>query len=179
VRFFSAIGTVVEVFLGSNENNLQMKREKTHRRLVMKKTLLTLAAIATIGLAGYQMADARPWGGGPGCGMEPGSMMGPGYGQQLDEETLKAREKFFTETTELRKKMFSKRTELDAVLSGEKPDEKKAAKLSEELFDLRDQMHKKAQEAGIARGGFGPGYCNGPGGGQGMMGSGPHHRGMY
>lgn len=142
----------------------------------MKKTLLAVAAIATIGLAGYQLAEAQSWGGGPGMGPGWTMMGGTGQGQgQMSEETLKAREKFFNETTELRKKMFSRKTELDAVMSGEKPDEKKAAKLSEELFDLRGQMHKKAQEAGLAQAGFGPGFCGGPGGGQGM-GSGPQHR---
>jgi len=88
----------------------------------------------------------------------------------MSEETLQAREKFFNETTELRKKMFSKKTELNAVMSGEKPDEKKAAKLSEELFELRDQMHKRAREAGLAQAGLG---CGGPGMG---MGAGPRHR---
>ncbi|HIJ90057.1 MAG: periplasmic heavy metal sensor [Desulfobulbaceae bacterium] len=135
----------------------------------MKKTLLAVAAIATIGLAGYQFAEAQPVGGGP--GMAPGLEMmgGPGPAQgQMSEEDLKAREKFFNETTELRKKIFAKKTELDAVMSGEKPDEKKAAKLSGEFFDLRDQMHKKAREAGMAQAGFGPGLCGGPGGGQGM-----------
>jgi len=142
----------------------------------MKKTLLTVAAIAMIGLAGYQLADAQPMGGGQGMGPGMEMMGGQGQGQgQMSEETLKAREKFFNETTELRKKMFSKRTELDAVMSGQKPDEKKAARLSEELFDLRTQMHKKAQEAGLVQAGFGPGFCGGPGGGQGM-GYGPHHR---
>ncbi len=141
----------------------------------MKKTLLAIAAVATIGMASYQVADARPWGGGPGMG--PGSGMGPGYGYQVDEETARAQEKFFNENSELRKQMFAKRTELNAVLSSEKPDEKKAAKLSEELFDLREQMQKKAQAAGITKGGRGFGYCGGPGGGYGMGGNGPHHRG--
>ena len=137
----------------------------------MKKTLLTVAAIATIGLAGYQLAEAQPWGGGPGMGLGCAMMGGSGQGQEpMSEETLKAREKFFNETTELRKKMCSKNTELEAVMSGVKPDEKKAAKLSEELFDLRGQMHKKAQEAGLAQAGFG---CGGPGMG---MGTGPHRR---
>lgn len=146
----------------------------------MKKTLLTIAAIATIGLVGYQFAEAQPmgpgYGMGPGMGSEVEMMAGQGPGQvQMSAEALKAREKFFNETTELRKKMFSKRTELDAVLSGAKPDEKKAAKLSEELFDIRSEMHKKAQEAGLAQAGYGPGFCGGPGGGYGM-GYGPHHR---
>jgi len=139
----------------------------------MKKTLLAVAAIATIGLGGYQLADAQPWGGGPGMGSGCAMMGGAGQGQgQMSEETLKARDKFFNETTDLRKKMVSKKTELDAVMSGEKPDEKKAAKLSEELFDLRDQMHKKAQEAGLVKAGVG---CGGPGMDMGM-GSGGHQR---
>ncbi|MGV1098773.1 periplasmic heavy metal sensor [Thiovibrio sp. JS02] len=137
----------------------------------MKKTLLTIAAVATIGLAGFQLAEARPWAGGPGY-----MMGGPGCGQQVDEETAKAREKFFSETTELRKNMFAKRAELDAVLNATNPDEKKAAKLSAELFDLREAMHKKATESGIAGRGMGGGYfCNGPGGGPG---AGPGGRGM-
>jgi hypothetical protein len=138
----------------------------------MKKKLLAVAAIATIGLGGYQLAEARPWGGGPG--------MGPGQAQeQMSEEDLKARETFFNETTELRKKMFSKKTELKAVMNGEKPDEKKAAKLAEELFDLRDQMQKKAQNAGMVKAGFG---CGGPDMGMGMgrggmgKGKGAHQR---
>ncbi len=132
----------------------------------MKKTVLVFAALATIGLGGYQLAEAKP--GGCGCGMGPGwgMMGGPGQGSvQMSEEDLKAKEKFYSETTELRKKMFSKKTELDAVMSGEKPDEKKAAKLSEELFDLRDQMQKKAQEAGLNKAGFG---CGGSGMGMGF-----------
>ena len=137
----------------------------------MKKTLITLATIATIGLAGYQFADARP-----GYGTGPGQGMGPGYGiggpcsaaqGQLDEASIKAREKFFADTAELRKKMTAKHAELQAVMAGSTPDEKKAAKLSEELFDLRETMHKKAQESGIAGR-----FCGGPGGGGMGMGMG-------
>lgn len=122
----------------------------------MKKTVLAVAATVMIGLAGYQFAEARPGGGaqgmGPGSAMMGGQMQSQG---QMSEETMKAREKFFNDTTELRKKMFSKKTELEAVMRGEKPDEQKAAKLSEELFDLKDQMRKKAQDAGLANAGFG------------------------
>ena len=139
----------------------------------MKKTVLAVAAIAIIGLTGYQLAEARPGGGGPGMRPDCAMMGGQGQGQgQMSEKALKAKEKFFNETTELRKKMFSKKTELDAVLSGENPDEKQAARLSGALFDLRDQMHKKAQEAGLTKAGFG---CGGPGMGMGM-GSGHQRR---
>lgn len=134
----------------------------------MKKTLLAVALIAAIGLSGYHLAGAQPWGGGPGMGPGWGMMAaGPGQGQ-MSAETLKAREKFFNETTELRRKIFAKKTELEAVMRGEKPDAQKAAKLSGELFDLRNQMRKKAQEAGLAQAGFGPGLCGCPGPGQGM-----------
>ncbi len=71
----------------------------------MKKTLLAVVAAAAFGLAGYQLAEARPMGGGPGMGHDCAMMGGQGEGQvQMSEEVLKAREKFFDETTELRKK---------------------------------------------------------------------------
>lgn len=176
---FSRLCFVIGCWHGCcNKNRIHRETIATHSiqhqmfwRYTMKKTLLAVAAIATIGLAGYQLAEARPSGGGSGMGPGNAMMGSPGHGQeQMSEETLQAREKFFGETTELRKKMFSKKTELDAVMSGEKPDEKKAARLSEELFDLRGQMHKKAQEAGLTKAGFG---CGGPGMG---MGSGHQRR---
>ena len=144
----------------------------------MKKALLTIAAVATLGLAGYQMVDAQPYG--PGYGMmAPGyGMMGTGYGGQVpDEATLKAQEKFYQDTTELRKKMVTTRTELHALMSADNPDSQKAAKLSGELFELREQMHAKATEAGITKG-FGGVFCDGPGAGHGMKRCDPRHRGM-
>lgn len=126
----------------------------------MKKTLLAVVALVTIGLAGYHLAEAQPQEGS--AGMGPGWEMMDGAKQnhgQMSEETLKARERFFNETSDLRKKMFSKKMELEAVMQGEKPDAEKAAKLAGELFDLRTEMHKKAQEAGLAKVGFGPGFC--------------------
>lgn len=133
----------------------------------MKKVLLALAVITTIGLAGYQTAEARY------CGGDSGRMMGPGQARQLDEETAKAHEKFMAETTELRKQMHTKNTELRAVMASEKPDEKKAAALSGELFDLRESMRAKAKESGLAGRGFGGYPCDGPhAGGGGMMGRG-------
>lgn len=135
----------------------------------MKKRVLTIIAVAAIGLAAYQVADARP-------GM--GTGMGPGYGQQaLDPATQKAQEQFFKETTDLRKQMTAKRAEMRALMSGTNPDGQKAAKLSEEMFELREQLRTKAQAAGLPAG-MGRGLCGGPGAGGGMMGGyGPHHRG--
>ena len=137
----------------------------------MKKRVLTMIAVVAIGLATFQMADARP---GKGAGM------GPGYGQQTtDPATQKAQEKFFKETTELRREMTAKRAEMYALMHGTNPDGQKAAKLSEEMFELREQLRKKAEAAGLPAG-MGGGMCGGPGAGGGMMmgmGAGPHHRG--
>lgn len=145
----------------------------------MKKKLLATAAIITLSVTGYYVAEAHSAGWGPG--------MGPGYGQgpcaaytedrqQLSEEEQKARDQFYEENTQLRKKIFEKRTELSAVMNSDAPDEKKAAALSGELFDLREEMHRKAQESGM-KAGYGV-NCNGPYGGNGMgYGGGPRHRG--
>jgi zinc resistance-associated protein len=132
----------------------------------MKKTMLALALIATVALAGYGQAEARSCGG-------PGQMKGHGPAMQMDEETAKAHEQFLTETRELRKQMHTKKTELRAVMANEKPDEKKAAKLSEELFDLRENMRAKAKESGLPAWGLQGALCDGPrAGGRGMMGRG-------
>lgn len=139
----------------------------------MKKAMLTLAMVLAIGTAGYQIADARPgYGGGHGMG-------GGAPYANLDEEALKAREAFYAATTELRKKITVKQSQLRAVMQGDNPDEAKVAALSGELFDLRNEMRSKAQEAGIRQGG-----CLGGGaggmmghGGQGTWGHGPGMRG--
>jgi len=142
----------------------------------MKKLLVAVMALLTVSLAGYHLADARPWGGG-------GTMMGPGCGGcynagwfadvdddgQIDEATIKARETFLSQTTELRKKLTMKEAEMSALMSRENPDEKKAAQLAGEIFDLRTQIRQKAIDAGLK-----PGY-GGCGMGMGMHG---RHRGM-
>lgn len=151
----------------------------------MKKIWLAVAMVGTLGLVGYQIADAGP--GRHGGMMGSGNMMGPdcgmhqgqgACGQAFDEETIKAREKFFNDTTDLRKKIVTKRAEMAAVMNSETPDEKKAAKLSGELFDLRSEFHKKAEANNLTAGkGY---FCGGPHrGGCGDMGvdSGPHHQG--
>ena len=151
----------------------------------MKKTILSIALAATIALAGYQAAEAQlGTGAGPGAGPGIGMMGGPGagYGRMgatLDEETIKARQQFYQETTDLRRQIVGKQAELRAVLSNQRPDEKKAARLAQELFDLRTEKHQKAQELGIAMPGMGTGMGMGKGRmGRGMMGRGMMGQGM-
>ena len=130
----------------------------------MKKLLIAAALIGLIGFTGIQMATADP---------EYGYGNGPCRDYNIErpynnDVNFKAREKFLEETTALRKEIVVKQSAYDALMQQENPDEKKAAQLSGELFDLRTELQKKAAERGI-NGGFG---CSGRG--PGMMWGGPN-----
>ena len=138
-----------------------------------KKIIIAAATTTALAVVGLQAATAGP-----------GTMKGPGskhpctmQGQQLDKETIKARDTFLAETTELRKTMAEKRAAMRALMKSSAPDPEQASKLAGELFDIREQLRPKAQAAGLpahmmmgmGRMGAGPMGCDGP-----MMG-GRHH----
>jgi hypothetical protein len=133
----------------------------------MKKYLVAAALIGAIGLSGISMANAcGNYGYGPGPGY--GSCSGGRYCENWsssgkDDEKTSA---FFEETKELRKEIVVKRSELDALMRQDNPDEKKVAKLSGDLFDLKAKMEEKAEKT------FGdnPGAGYGPGPGYGNCG---------
>lgn len=146
----------------------------------MKKGFVVLLAIMTVSFAGYNLADARPWGGGMmgyggGYGNCDNCLGGPQQGE-LDEETIKAREKFFSETKALRKKMAVMQAEMAALMNRENPDEKKVAKLAGDIFDLRSELRQKAADSGLTSG-YGGCRGGGPGYGPGMKGQGRGGRG--
>ena len=127
-----------------------------------KQLVLVLAMIVALGLMTAQFADARGmwrWQGGYDCSNYNAS-------EQLDEKALEARTKFHEENRELRRNMVTKKAELGALLQQDNPDETKAGKLSAEIFDLRETLHKKAVEAGLP----GPRFQNAKGGGSGCQG---------
>ena len=142
----------------------------------MKKTLLAVAAAMLLGFGAVQMADAGPgWYRGGGYGMMGGGygmMGGPGYGAYCDGPAYwggtqvdpEKREAFLKETESLRREMATLRGEYQALLAQENPDPKKAGELHAKMFDLRNQLHEKADKAGIRGGGYGmgPGYGRGP-----------------
>jgi Spy/CpxP family protein refolding chaperone len=64
---------------------------------------------------------------------------------------------FFAETKELRKEIVVKRSELDAMMLQDNPDEKKVAKLTGDLYDLKAEMEEKAEETFEGKPGYGPG----------------------
>jgi Spy/CpxP family protein refolding chaperone len=137
--------------------------------------LLVVAVIVSLGLVSVHSADARGWGKGPGGGNGCNN-----YGQadQLDEKTIAARDKFRQENQELFKQLVTKKAELRAVFNQDNPDSDKAAQLSGELFELRNALHKKADESGLPRPRALKAGCDGTGGqGQGF-GGGRHGRGM-
>ena len=130
----------------------------------MKKYLVAAALIGAIGLSGISMANARGnygYGPGPGYGDCGGRYCDNWSPSEKDDEKRSA---FFEETKELRKEIVVKRSELDALMRQDNPDEKKVAKLSGDLFDLRVQMEEKAEktfeESPGSGNGRGPGYGN-------------------
>lgn len=148
----------------------------------MKKLFVAVMALLAVSLAGYHMADARPWGGGGMMGQGCGACNNAGWfadaddDGQVDEATVKAREAFLAQTTELRKKLTMKEAEMGALMSRDNPDEKKAGQLAGEIFDLRTQVRQKAIDAGLKPGSGGCRMGKGMGGMG--MGQGRHPGGM-
>jgi hypothetical protein len=127
----------------------------------MKKLLMAVAVIGLLGFAGIQMASAH---GGYGQGG------GYGYcGQYDDEDNSKdntAWEEFRTETNDIRRSIVVKRSELRALQNQDNPDAKRVAQLTGELFDLQNDLDKKAADKGItgrSNYGHGPGRMWGNG----------------
>jgi zinc resistance-associated protein len=116
--------------------------------LTMKKVLIAAALVSVLGLSGLQAATA-----GPGWGPGDNSCRECGMGGRFESEAnYKAIEKFREETVALRKTLAVKRGEYRALMHKDNPDEKRAAALSGELFDLRNELQQKAAERGIFSG---------------------------
>jgi len=137
----------------------------------MKKTAIIVGFVAALGLATMQQAAARGMGGGYGGGHGGGYGGGPclGYGMnapQLDTATQEKIDAFLSDSVELRRQIAMKRAEKRALMANQPTDPAAIAQVTGELFDLRTQMHSKAQEAGVP-------MMSGPRGfGQGMHGGG-------
>ncbi len=137
------------------------------KRMNTKKlTLITLLS-GSIMLAGFTSAIANPNNMHQRCS-------GKGTAEiVLDEKTIELRKKFRDETTDLRKKMIVTRTELSVLMNSTTPDAKEAGRLAGELFDVKEQLKKKADESGLTTTGYmGNGHHMNGGGmmGRGMMG---------
>ena len=127
----------------------------------MKKLLMAVAVIGLLGFAGIQMASAH---GGYGQGG------GYGYcGQYDDEDNAKTNttlEEFRAETNDIRRSIVVKRSELRALSNQDNPDAKRVAQLTGEVFDLQNDLDKKAADKGItgrSNYGHGPSMMRGNG----------------
>jgi|GEM_PF-649335 len=112
---------------------------------------------------------------------------GPPAQVQASTEMQKLHDKFLSDTVTTRKELAEKNAVLRALLNAGTPDTVKASQVAGEIFELREKLRAKAQEAGLplpmlmmmGQGGDGMG-CQGMMG-QGMMGHGmmnKHHRMM-
>jgi zinc resistance-associated protein len=137
----------------------------------MKKILFSIAVIGILGFLTVQYADAgRGWymNRGPGCPCWNG-----GYTQVQNDASQKNVTAFLQATEGLRKQLTMKQAEYEAVMNAATPDPAKAATVSGEIYQIRNQIRTKAVDAGLNRGygrggggnGYGPGY--GLGGGRG------------
>ncbi|MDX9833656.1 MAG: hypothetical protein RBT36_00390 [Desulfobulbus sp.] len=118
---------------------------------------IALAAILTSGIAlaisQSAMAQNQP---------DPqGPDKTPGY-RQMDPVMIKAHDKFLAETVDLRKQMTEKQAMMRAIMQADEPNTTQAGQVAGELFELREKLRVKAQEAGL------PGSMMGMGMGSGM-----------
>lgn len=158
----------------------------------MKSTIsnkkLVLAAILTSGLAlaisQSAMAETTPPAQpAPATNAQVNKASMPGR-YQLDPATQKAHEKFLNDTVGIRKEITEKHAVMRALMNANTPDTTKISQMAGELFELREKLRVKAQEAGLPMGmmmGMGNNMdsmpCQGMGMGMGM-GGGRHHRMM-
>jgi hypothetical protein len=136
--------------------------------------LVVLAVIGSLGLVTVQSVAARGWGKGQG---EYGCR---NYAQaeQLDEKTVADREKFQAENQKTIRQLVTRKAELRALYQQENPDVKRVGELSGEVFDLRNVLHQKADEAGLPGPMLRNTQCDGSGcEGQGFSGPGKRGRG--
>jgi hypothetical protein len=129
----------------------------------MKKSIVALTLLVTMGL-GFTAVSAYAWYcGGPGGGYSRGWS---GAGEAPVDAA--AYQKFLDETAQLRKSLAVDRAELNAVMAGPEPDPKKVAELTGRIVDNQEALAGIARSANIDAGpgcGFGPNpNCAGIGG---------------
>ncbi len=113
-----------------------------------KKTILAALLVSTLAFGGLHSAIAKPGAGAKG--------QGPMHAQ-LDKATIEARNKFLNDTTELRKQLTVKHVEMRSLMHNDTVDPKATAAVSGELFDIKEQLRKKATESGLTNyAGMGP-----------------------
>ena len=105
----------------------------------MKKTILVIAAVASITLLGTQ-AFACYW-----DGYWGGPMGGPTTGFYEDTYARGNYQGFYDDTSQLRQDLAAKQGEYNALLATSNPDPKRAAELNREIIVLHDRLSAQAR----------------------------------
>jgi hypothetical protein len=106
-------------------------------------------------------------------GCNTGRLGGMGKHQNMDAETRQKYDKFLVATLALRQDIAAKRMEKRTAMCLAKPDADRAALLTRELIELRCQLMKQADKAGVP---FGYGMKKGHGGWEKGSGNGNYQR---
>lgn len=128
----------------------------------MRKITVILGSLALVATMAVGAWAAGSWG--------PGH--GPGYGLSQEEaaQLNQQRAAFMKDTLALRQQVALKTMELRTEQAQLNPDQAKIKALGDQIIELRSQIAKKANDAGLSRFGFGRGF------GRGVYGRG-HHMG--
>jgi zinc resistance-associated protein len=110
---------------------------------MMKKVFVGLAVLLSLGLVASQASAWGPYYGG--CGI-----WGPGGGYYGDVNPSTTQQSFLNDTAKLRKDLAGKEAAYDALTAQPNSDPKQAAKLSQEIFEIRNQLQAKARSYGFA-----------------------------
>lgn len=105
----------------------------------MKKTILIIAAVASIILIGTY-AFACYW-----DGYWGGHMGGPMGGSYSDTYAGGNYQGFYDDTSQLRQDLAAKQGEYNALMAKQNPDPKRAAQLNREITSMHDQLRAQAR----------------------------------
>ena len=147
-------------------------RGKPHRENAMKRnrTLpLALVTFAALTFASNAAWANHHWGNNNGMGNQ-------GYSQLTQEQQAtvqKLHNDYYAQTSALRQQLQSKRYEYNALLTAQKPEQRKIEAVAQEMEGLRQKLDQQRvkfdialAEAGVPRGaGMGYGGCRGSAGG--------------
>jgi zinc resistance-associated protein len=116
----------------------------------MRKMVVALAVLVALGLVASPVLAC--WG----DGYWGGPMGGPGGGYYPNANPGGSYKSFLNDTTKLRQDLAAKQGEYSALMARPNPDPKRAAKLSQEIFGIQDQLRAKAQNYDSSGWGRGP-----------------------
>lgn len=108
----------------------------------MKKSIIALTTVLSLGLSISAVSAYARYGGGPGDGYGPRA----GYAVNVDDASYK---KFMDETAQIRKSLAVDQAEMAALMAAANPDPAKAREIAGRITDNREKLVTMAREANI------------------------------